>query len=44
MTDEPKIGRIVTGHDENKVARVVTDGLATNMKQAGTGAVSTLIW
>ena len=43
-TERPKIRRIVTGHDGNGVAQVMTDGLATNAKQAGNGAVSTLIW
>ncbi|MGB0630775.1 MAG: cupin domain-containing protein [Alphaproteobacteria bacterium] len=44
MTAKPAIRRIVTGHDENNIARVITDDVATNTKQAGTGAVSTLIW
>ena len=40
----PKIRRIVTGHDGDAVAQVMTDDFATNAKQAGNGAVSTLIW
>ena len=43
-TGKPEIRRIVTGHDGDGVAQVMTDGLATNAKQAGNGAVSTLIW
>ena len=44
MTRRPFIRRIVTGHGEKHVAQVLTDDFATNMKQAGNGAVSTLIW
>lgn len=44
QTPGPGIRRIVTGHDGDGVAQVMTDGLATNAKQAGNGAVSTLIW
>ena len=40
----PRIRRIVTGHGEDRIARAMTDGPATNAKQAGNGAVSTLIW
>ena len=40
----PKIRRIVTGHDADGVAQVMTDDLATNANRAGNGAVSTLIW
>ena len=40
----PRIRRIVTGHDRDGTARVMTDDLATNAKQAGNGAVSTLMW
>lgn len=36
--------RIVTGHDSKNVAKAIQDGPATNAKQAGNGAVSTLIW
>lgn len=43
-SNDPKIRRIVTGHDNDGVAQVMTDDLATNSKQAGNGAVSTLIW
>jgi len=42
--DYPPIRRIVTGHDANKVARVVKDGAATNAKYPMPGVVSTLIW
>ena len=40
----PSIRRIVTGHGEDRIARAIEDGVATNAKQAGNGAVSTLIW
>lgn len=43
-TPGPKIRRIVTGHDGDGVARVMTDDLAENSKRSGAGAVSTLIW
>ena len=38
------IRRVVTGHDAGQVARVLTDGPATNAKYPGAGIVSTLIW
>lgn len=44
ISDPPEIRRIVTGHGEDRVARVIEDGFAGNAKQAGNGAVSTLIW
>lgn len=44
MALNPPIRRIVTGHDAANVAKVILDGPATNAKQAGNGAVSTLIW
>jgi quercetin dioxygenase-like cupin family protein len=44
MSANRPIRRIVTGHDEADVAKVITDAPATNAKQAGNGAVSTLIW
>ena len=40
----PPIRRVVTGHDSNKVAKVLLDAPATNSKGPGTGLVSTLIW
>ena len=40
----PRIRRIVTGHGADRTARVIEDGVAANAKQAGNGAVSTLIW
>ena len=42
--DPPRIRRIVTGHGEDRIARAIEDGPASNAKQAGNGAVSTLIW
>ena len=47
MTDQPNyppIRRVVTGHDNNDVAKALTDGAATNAKYPGSGLVSTLIW
>jgi len=40
----PPIRRVVTGHDEQHIAKVITDGSATNSKYPGPGTVSTLIW
>lgn len=48
MTSErpnyPSIRRIVTGHDANRVAKVLIDGPATNAKYPAAGIVSTMIW
>lgn len=44
MAPKPVIRRIVTGHDADGVAKAMLDAPATNAKQAGNGAVSTLIW
>ena len=44
MAENQNIRRIVTGHDENNVAKVFIDDVATNRKKAGNGAVSTLVW
>jgi quercetin dioxygenase-like cupin family protein len=38
----PPIRRVITGHDGNNVAKVLTDGPATNHK--GTEGRSTLMW
>ena len=40
----PPIRRVVTGHDGNHVAKVISDGPATNAKAGASGATSTLIW
>jgi quercetin dioxygenase-like cupin family protein len=40
----PPIRRFVTGHDANKVAKVIMAGAATNAKHPSAGTVSTLIW
>jgi quercetin dioxygenase-like cupin family protein len=40
----PPIRRIVTGHDEKGVAKVLLDGAATNAKIPSPGTVSTLMW
>ena len=44
MSAGKPVRRIVTGHDDDKVARVLIDGAATNQKFPGPGTVSTLIW
>src|SRR6266540_1553544 len=42
---EPPIRRIVTGHDDANVAKVIFDGPATNVKPPSpAGHLSTLIW
>ncbi len=40
----PPIRRVVTGHDQNHVAKVIMDGPATNAKPGKSGATSVLIW
>jgi quercetin dioxygenase-like cupin family protein len=40
----PPIRRVVTGHDQANVAKVLTDGPATNAKHPQPGTVSTMIW
>ena len=40
----PPIRRVVTGNDDNHVAKVIMDGEATNHKGGASGAQSTLIW
>jgi quercetin dioxygenase-like cupin family protein len=40
----PPIRRIVNGHDDNNVAKVIIDGAPTNAKHGAAGNVSTLIW
>jgi quercetin dioxygenase-like cupin family protein len=40
----PPIRRVVTGHDEKQVAKVLMDSPATNAKRPSPGTVSTLIW
>jgi len=40
----PPIRRVVTGHDNNNVAKVLLDAPATNAKFPSAGTVSTLIW
>jgi quercetin dioxygenase-like cupin family protein len=36
--------RIVTGHDENEVAKVVIDDVPANTRRSASGTSSTLIW
>jgi len=40
----PPIRRIVTGHDDKGVAKVLIDGPATNVRSTRPGSGSTLIW
>ena len=40
----PPIRRVVTGHDNSNVAKVIIDGPATNAKYPSSGTVSTMIW
>lgn len=40
----PPIRRVVTGHDDDHVAKVLIDAPATNAKRPSPGLVSTLIW
>ncbi len=40
----PLIRRIVTGHDADRIAKVIMDGPATNAKHPAPGIFSTLIW
>jgi quercetin dioxygenase-like cupin family protein len=45
--DQPKyppIRRVVTGHDNNSVAKAIMDGEASNHRGGASGAQSTLIW
>jgi quercetin dioxygenase-like cupin family protein len=42
--DYPPIRRVVTGHDDKDVAKVLLDGPATNAKYPAAGTVSTMIW
>jgi quercetin dioxygenase-like cupin family protein len=40
----PPVRRVVTGHDEKGLAKVLFDAPATNAKRPGPGLVSTMIW
>jgi quercetin dioxygenase-like cupin family protein len=42
--NNPPIRRVVTGHDNRDVAKVLIDAPATNAKRPGSGIVSTLMW
>ena len=44
QTGYPPIRRVVTGHDEGHVAKVLLDEPATNAKYPQPGQVSTLMW
>ena len=43
MPNKP-IRRVITGHDRNKVAKVIREGEATNTKKPRPGVCSTLMW
>lgn len=43
-TSYPPIRRIVTGHDESNVAKILLDAPAANAKHPQPGLVSTMIW
>ena len=43
MARQP-IRRVVTGHDGNKIAKVIVDAPATNTKTPREGVASTLMW
>ena len=40
----PPIRRVVTGHDQNNVAKVILDAPATNAKYPQPGQISTMMW
>jgi len=42
--DYPRIRRVITGHDDKNVAKVIIDGPATNEKYPDVAMISTLIW
>jgi len=44
QTDAPPIRRVVTGHDQTGVAKVLLDAPATNAKYPQPGLVSTMMW
>jgi quercetin dioxygenase-like cupin family protein len=43
MANEP-IRRVITGHDNKNVAKVIMEGPATNTKRPREGVASTLMW
>jgi quercetin dioxygenase-like cupin family protein len=42
--DYPPIRRVITGHDDARIAKVLIDAPATNAKFPSPGTVSTMIW
>jgi quercetin dioxygenase-like cupin family protein len=38
------VRRVVTGHDRDRIAKVILDSAATNARQSPSGSVSTLVW
>jgi quercetin dioxygenase-like cupin family protein len=42
--DYPRIRRVITGHDDKNVAKVIIDGPATNEKYPDVAMISTLMW
>ena len=43
-TGLPPIRRVVTGHDAKGVAKILSDGPATNVRSSRPGSASTLMW
>ena len=45
MTDSPEpIRRIVTGHDDKNIAKVIIDGSAQNIRASRPGQFTTMMW
>jgi quercetin dioxygenase-like cupin family protein len=44
LNELPPLRRVVTGHDDANVARVLIDGVPTNAKYPASGTTSTLLW
>lgn len=44
MPGPAPIRRVVTGHGDDNVAKVIIDGTATNERRSPAGLVSTLLW
>jgi quercetin dioxygenase-like cupin family protein len=44
LTELPPLRRVVTGHDDANVARVLIDAVPANAKYPASGTTSTLLW
>jgi quercetin dioxygenase-like cupin family protein len=44
LNELPPLRRVVTGHDDANVARVLIDAVPTNAKYPASGTTSTLLW